>query len=53
MKLITELTESVNYIFEEDEKSGKKNYFIDITKNIIKRIKHMENLDTLKVLLLT
>ena len=29
MKLITELNESVNYIFEEDEKSGKKNYFIE------------------------
>ena len=29
MKLITELNESVNYIFEEDEKSGKKNYYIE------------------------
>ena len=29
MKLITELNETVNYIFEEDEKSGKKNYFIE------------------------
>ena len=29
MKLITELNEKVNYIFEEDEKSGKKNYFIE------------------------
>jgi|TARA_R110002110_G_scaffold175692_1_gene379385 hypothetical protein len=29
MKLITEINEKVNYIFEEDAKSGKKNYFIE------------------------
>ena len=29
MKLITELNETVEYIFEEDKKSGKKNYFIE------------------------
>jgi hypothetical protein len=29
MKLITEITESVEYIFEEDVKTGKKNYFIE------------------------
>ena len=29
MKLITEINESVEYIFEEDAKSGKKNYFIE------------------------
>ena len=29
MKLITEINETVNYIFEEDEKTGKKNYFIE------------------------
>jgi len=29
MKLITEINESVEYIFEEDEKTGKKNYFIE------------------------
>ena len=29
MKLITELNESVNYNFEEDQKSGKKNYYIE------------------------
>ena len=29
MKLITELNEEVKYIFEEDEKTKKKNYFIE------------------------
>ena len=29
MKLITEINETVEYIFEEDKKSGKKNYFIE------------------------
>ena len=29
MKLITEINEQIDYIFEEDEKSGKKNYFIE------------------------
>ena len=29
MKLITEINEKVDYIFEEDAKSGKKNYFIE------------------------
>ena len=29
MKLITELNETVQYVFEEDAKSGKKNYFLE------------------------
>ena len=29
MKLITEINEQVQYVFEEDEKSGKKNYFLE------------------------
>ena len=29
MKLITEINESVEYIFEEDKDTGKKNYFIE------------------------
>ena len=33
MKLITELNETVEYIFEEDKKSGKKN--LAITRSAI------------------
>ena len=29
MKLITELTENVNYLFEENKDSGKKDYYIE------------------------
>ena len=29
MKLITEINEQVQYVFEEDAKSGKKNYFLE------------------------
>ena len=29
MKLITELTETVDYIFEENKDSGKKDYYIE------------------------